>query len=391
MLVVHLTQTPLAGAPIRIARATMLHPDIEARVCTVDPGAFGSRTFDEDLVWERDREEVVDLVRRCDVLHLHNYFDLDSTQFSPIDLRALWHAGKPMVRQFHAGPALVGKFMGKPATAALECPIPKLVCGQWQERWYPTARVVPLIVFPPDHAIQRERAADRLRISYAPSLFRSARAERWDTKGYPETIAMLQQVSRQALHDRRRVIVDVIEQVPHRECLQRKALAHVAIDELVTGSYHTSTLESLAAGSATLCYLDDRTRASFMRLSGQPDLPVLSVALEHAGAVLADLVRNPEVAEEIGLRSAAWMRAHWSPQRMAGYFLDAYQAVVAQPGVAFTARFDDGACDQWLNRRRYDVQWQSRWPAWPRDRPQWLKAVRGTAGRLLRGVGLRRP
>jgi nucleotide-binding universal stress UspA family protein len=390
MLIVHLTHTPLAGAPIRIARATELHEGVRARVCTLDPAAFGTRTFDEDLVWARDRDEVIDLVERCDVLHLHNFFDLESTQFLPIDFGKLWRAGKPMVRQFHAGPALVARFMGRPFEAALQCPIPKLVCGQWQERWYPNARPVPLVVFPPDELPRRAPAAQQLRISYAPSLFRPARAERWDTKGYPETVRMLRRVARQAQRRGREVMVDIIEQVPHRECLERKALAHIAIDELVTGSYHTSTLESLAAGSATLSYLDGRTQASFMRLAGQYELPVLNVGLEHAEALLLDLVGRPDVVEEIGLRSARWMAEHWGPEHTGRHFMDAYREVIAHPSRAFAARFDDQACDEWLNKQLYDVLWSSRSRLWPMELPPWWILMRGYAGRALRGLGLRK-
>lgn len=390
MLVVHLTHTPLAGAPIRIARATALHPGVEARVCVLNPAAFGTRTFDEDLVWARDRDEVVDLVERCDVLHLHNYFDLDSTDFAPIDFGRLWRAGKPMVRQFHAGPALVARFMGRTIADVQSCPIPKLVCGQWQERWYPSARVVPLVVFPPETPPVREPAAERVRISYAPSLFRPARAERWDTKGYPETIRMLRRVERQARRERRALFTDVIELVPHHECLVRKSQAHIAIDELVTGSYHTSTLESLAAGSATLCFLDERTQLSFRRLSGQMDLPVVNVGLEHAEALLLDLIRHPAVVDELGRRSAQWMNEHWSPFEMARHFIAPYEEVMAHPGRAFELRFGDHACDEWLNKQRHDVLWQSRSRGWPREVPAWWSRLRGAAGKALRGVGLKR-
>ncbi|MBP6898910.1 MAG: hypothetical protein KBC73_02415 [Burkholderiaceae bacterium] len=389
MLVVHLTHTPLAGAPIRICQALQLHPGIESRVCVLNAAAFGSRTFDEDLVWQRDKDEVIDLVQRCDVLHLHNYIDLDSQEFAPIDFRRLWQQGKPMVRQFHAGPALVARFMGRSEAQVLDCPIPKLVCGQWQERCYPNARPVPLIVFPPEPA-PRPSARDGVRISYAPSLFRPARAERWDTKGYPETRRMLDQVQKRARAEGHAVTVDVIEMVPHQECLARKALSHVAIDELVTGSYHTSTLESLAAGSATMVYLDDRTRASFMRLSGQYELPVLSVPLEHAATMLGALVRDPELVDALGQHSARWMREHWHPRDMVRHFLAAYEQVRADPHRPFETRFDGQGLEGWLSRGRYDLMWQSRSALWPKEPPAWLLAGRGLAGRLLRSVGLRR-
>jgi len=98
-----------------------------------------------------------------------------------------------------------------------------------------------------------------LRIGYAPTRFNSGRASRWDTKGYRETTKLLKTLVSKAAAKSIDIQIDIIEQVSHSDCLQRKSACHIVIDDLVTGSYHLNTLESLASESVCLTYMDHAT------------------------------------------------------------------------------------------------------------------------------------
>ena len=78
---------------------------------------------------------------------------------------------------------------------------------------------------------------------------------RWDTKGYDETLKLLSYVTRKCPKIEPRIRYSV----PHDECLTEKRRSDIAIDELVTGSFHISSLESLSQGIPTLAYLDQRS------------------------------------------------------------------------------------------------------------------------------------
>jgi len=392
MQILHLALTPLVGAPMRICRALALHEGVSARFAVLETniGAYDRMVFDTDLQWARDRDEIVELARTADVIHLHNYLDLNSAQFAPIDLKKLWQEGRPMVRHFHSAPDAVAQHMHTTAQAVADCPIPKLVIAQFHARYYPTAKIVPNIVFGDDTSRGNDLRNCPLRIGFAPTRFNSGRASRWDTKGYLETTKLLKSVVRKAAARNIAVVVDVIEQVSHAECLQRKSACHIVIDDLVTGSYHLNTLESLASGSVCLTHMDRATQQAVFDLTGRSDFPAVAVGLEDAEAVLLDLVSDRLLVEAIGAQSRAWMNHHWAPKDMARHFLDAYAHVLDHPGQPFANRSNSPPRVQdWMNIRLHDLAWANRHQRWPRIMPDWLRQLRGSVGKALRSIGLK--
>lgn len=388
MLSLHLSHTPLVGAPGRICKALNLHPGVVSRWAVLDAetGAYDKMAFNLDMRWDRDRDEILALAERCDVLHLHNYLGLESREFVPLDFLALWLQGKPMVRHFHSNLDLIARFTQRSGQAVLDCPIPKLVLAQYQERFFPNAKLVPNIVFPEEQLASRDQP---VRIGYAPSRFNSARTSRWDTKGYPETLKVLRAVEKYTRKKGTRVEIDVIEQVSHQKCMERKARCHIVVDDLATGSYHLNTLESLAQSSACLTFMDRRTQQAVADLTGRNDFPAISAGLENAEEVLLDLVMNPAITVEIGRQSQEWMIQHWNPYAMARHFLDAYDHVLRNPRTPFPPRFGSDEATRWRNIGLHDALWHARKTHWPRITPAWVSKIRQQAGYVLRRFGLR--
>jgi len=391
MQILHFALTPLVGAPMRICRALALHEGVSARFAVLDTsaGAYDRMVFDTDLQWARDRDEIIELARTADVIHLHNFLDLDSTQFAPIDIKKLWQEGRPMVRHFHSTPENVAALMHITSQNVINCPIPKLVIPQYPARFFPAAKIVPNIILD-DELTRTGPCAGTLRIAYAPTRFNSGRASRWDTKGYRETTKLLNSVVRKAAARNIELQVDIIEQVSHAECLQRKSSCHIVIDDLVTGSYHLNTLESLASGSVCLTHMDRATQQAVFDLTGRSDFPAVSVGLEDAEAVLLDLAGNRPLIDAMGDHARAWMRQHWAPKDMARHFLDAYAHVTAHPGQAFARRSDSApVVDDWMNIRLHDLIWANRQQRWPQVMPDWLRGLRGGVGKALRSINLK--
>lgn len=391
MRILHLSHTPLVGAPGRVCRALNLHSGIDARWAVLDSqaGNYAAMPFDLDLVWNRDRDEILELAKRADVIHLHNYLGLDSKEFAPIDFRSIWNEGRAILRQFHSVPELVAKYCKVQVSDVLDCPLPKLVIAQYPERYYPNSRLVPNIVFPVSAPEVSSDFNGAIRIGYAPSRFNSGRSSRWDTKGYPETVKLLKRFSRKASAKGASIEIDIIEQVPHSECLARKAKCHIVLDDLVTGSYHLNTLESLAQGAACITYMDRRTLQAISELTGRSDFPALGVGLENAREVLLDLASSPELVLNIGKESKAWMREHWDPKSMATHFLQAYERVLDVPGQPFPVRWKADLAERWKSTRLHDLEWESRSQFWPVVAPKWLLDIRGLGGYTLRKLGIK--
>src|SRR5262249_43460891 len=157
--------------------------------------------------------------------------------FSPVDFAALRDRGVRFVRHFHSIPETVAARMGQTAADVLACPIPSIVMAGYQERYYPRARVVRIVV--PLY----EQSDEHDGIVFSPSLPTGAWAERWNTKSAPETSALLERVRR-----RTGCAVHVVQGRPLAETLLVKRRALAVVDDLVTGSYHTSGLEGLSVG-----------------------------------------------------------------------------------------------------------------------------------------------
>ena len=392
MQILHFALTPLVGAPMRICRALALHEGIQSRFAVLDTniGAYDRMVFETDLQWSKHRDEIVELARTADVIHLHNFIDLDSKHFTPINFRKLWNDGRPMVRHFHSTPDNIAGFMRTSAKAVIACKIPKLVIPQYPARFFPMAKIVPNIILDEELRQVTDERSSILRIAYAPTRFNSGRASRWDTKGYLETVQLLKRVVSKAAARNVDIHVDIIENVSHAECLRRKSACHIVIDDLVTGSYHLNTLESLASGSICLTYMDRTTQQAVFDLSGRSDFPALSVGLENAEAVLLDLAGNRQLVEAIGQHSRAWMSRHWAPKEMAQHFLDAYAHVISHPGQSFPIRGEAvSMVQEWMDVRLNDLVWANRHKRWPRVMPNWVRSLRGSAGKALRGIGLK--
>lgn len=267
MRVVHVSNTPVAGSPGNIVAALNRHTDIEARHVVFNAQAYGTRTFAVDIDWRTQREEALAVIDAADVVHLHQHFSLDETFGADMARRI---GGRKLIRQYHSAPALWAKHDRELLTRIVTDPVPQLVIAQGPERYYPLARVVPNIVPIHDERYRNAPEADDGPpiVVYAPSGRASAWKTRWETKGAPQTLALLRRFERKGL-----CRVRTIMNTPHDECLRLKQGAALAVDECVTGNYHLSGLESLAQGKPVIGHLDARVQAQLRALTGAMELP----------------------------------------------------------------------------------------------------------------------
>lgn len=321
--IVSFSKTKLAGAPIRVAQAVGRLEGFETR--HVDLERWG--VFPHDHVHAESAEETLRLTQEADILHLHNHVHLDSADFAPINFRQLWEQGKPIVWHFHSTPMLVARQTGLPLKTFVEPEIPQIVIAQYPERFLPRAQVVPNLV-PQDDADYQGLPFEQCRydISYAPSSKNSAWSTRWDTKGMPETVAMLRQ-----LEQKDGTRVKVTHNVSLAEVLAAKRQSKIVLDEMVTGSYHISALEGLAMARATGGYLDARTDYVMRTISGAPDLPFINLRLEESKRILRYLLAHPKELQDIASYGREWMDRYWRDLTVAEHFRRLYHQLLDDP------------------------------------------------------------
>jgi ubiquinone/menaquinone biosynthesis C-methylase UbiE len=359
--VLHIAITPLAGAPIRIVNALKRHTDVGARLVVLNPGAYNQRTFDDDLVWEADKCQVLDLLREADLVHFHHYFELESNPFG-VDFRETCLRAK-FVRQFHTHPLTIASGDITLARQIVGSFIPQLVIGQHHERFYPWARVVPNIV-PLDHELYQpvERGGTEPAIFFAPTVDYPATSvapvnTRWETKGAAETEALLLHAIKVCGKGR----VYVRRNIPHNQCLREKQGSDIAIDEMVTGSFHLSSLEALAQGVPTFAYLDSRSLETLAELTGAHTHPWLNFRLEEAEQPLIELINDSELRREMGAFARYWMEKYYNDREMVSHYVHAYEDLLERPEAFKKPRFDTGSRRQvFLAQRRDDFIWEKR-------------------------------
>lgn len=324
MLVVHLSCTPLAGAPIRLCKAINDFTDFDARLINLNPNAYGSRVFDEDLVFSDSPSDCRRMILDADLVHLHHYLDVRSNPFG-VDL-----SDKVVLRHFHSEPGFVARSSGVSVEEVLSDGLPKVCIAQYHERMYPNARVVPNILNFDDIEVARRslsREGGQPVVSFSPTTATSIWEDRWNTKGSPEVLREVARLKREeALPE---FVFDFFQGVPYHNALLRRAYSDIVIDDLVTGSYHLTSLEAMALGRACLCFLDQRCVAVVAAMTGSSSLPWLNVHLNELSEILPFLLRNRDVVDSIGEQSRDWIYSYWRPEILVRKFVEIYQELLS--------------------------------------------------------------
>ncbi len=361
--VVHFSYTPLAGSPVRIVSALNSHTEVEARLINFNPNAYSTRTFEEDLSWQNDKDEALRIIEDADVLHLHNWIDLKNNKFE-IDFSALQKRGKALIRQFHTNPKKLAENIGIGEEEILHDDLPQLVLAQFHERFYPKARIVPNIVpiFDPRYMPAQKSSLndDCFKIFFAPTSMRNAWSSRWDTKGAYETIKILNSLKKSD-----NVSVELSLKTPHDETLRKKRFCNLVIDETVTGSYHLSTLEGLSMGKPTIAFLDQRTLQTLQFLTGDVmQIPIINCQIEHLKPIVKRLINNKSMCEDIAAASREWVEKHWNDAKLVEHYVRAYEDLINNPESFQLKRFNENDGKNWLFLGLMDDIWLARKNQW---------------------------
>lgn len=320
--VIHLAATPTAGAPQRIVKALNSYTDYEARLISLKREG----PFEHDIIFSEQKALSVELIESAAIIHLHNYLSLDSNDFSPIDFHKLQQQGKRFIRHFHSQPGFVSRVTGESVESIVNCPIPQLVAAQHMERFYPNAFVVPNIIHQDEEIYESKGDEPEYDVAFTPSNSVPAWSTRWDTKGTPETLAILT-----SLEKEKGLTYKCLQNKTFNEVMQAKCMARIIIDELVTGGYHLSGLEGLSLGKPVLAYLDERTQHVLRFVSQSDQNPFISVRLEEARNVLSLLIEERDLCQRVGEKSRDWVSQYWNDKQLVNFYVDAYQNVFDNP------------------------------------------------------------
>lgn len=357
MLVVHISFSPLAGAPIRIVNALNAYTDITARLINTNPIGYGKRTFPEDLIWEKDKEECLDLLTKADIIHCYHWIDFDSDK-NPlgVSLKKITPKAK-FVRMFESDLDFVTK--NNPSITAQDIindPTAKIVIPHYPERTFLDAFIVPNII-PIDDPIlmPKEVQNDKTTVFFSASSCGSMWCERWNTKGLPEVETRMKKLQETVDFN-----FQLVTNTPYEECQRLKQQSDIIIGDTTSGSYHLTDLERLSQGKPVFTYLDSRTQLTLTNLLGCKDLPFINTRLEEIDLPITEMIHNQSLRREIGAFSRQWIEKYYCPQKLVKFFEEAYEKILNDEPIHRQDYLSFPKAKHFLYNTLYDQQWETR-------------------------------
>jgi hypothetical protein len=334
--VTHLSNTPLSNAPYNlvccqnhygVSSRLLLHKNSNVNKIHVGCG---------DRWQEMKKEEIALELESSDVIHFHNFA---KEQYLFATHPDLWEliAKKPKLIQYHSPRYSTENFEATIEDKSLK----HAVIAQYHTRIYPECEyIVPNVVplFLPQYSplMAKWEESTRPLISYAPS---NIHLRGWDDKGYDLTRRAMLEAEKENW-----AAQEIMIGVPYIECMTRKRWAHVGIDEVMTGSYHLSSLEYLAMGCVTVGRLDDLTKKSLQSVIAEelgPDegnaalqtLPWIQADPATLKQILRTVITadsraiNWSVLREKAQNSRTWMEKYWHPGNHVRLFSKIYEGL----------------------------------------------------------------
>lgn len=302
-----------AGTAIAFANALNRHTEHTCRVVTLETRYTHS--------WEKDLHvpdldatglaEVEYLLETSDIFHFHMTAD-ETLRFGPF-LPADYMRGKLIVHHHHGHPDFRGN-PGKYSEKYAQLGRTKLLVSTPDLlRLLPEATWQPNLVPNNDPLLlpMGGKPDDPLRIAHSPT--------RKDLKNTDDLLRALNGLKTQGVHP----ILDMIDDVPHSECLRRKRRCHILFDHM-QGYYGVSSLEGLSQGLAVVAGLDDWCAGHVRDFSGVEELPWVTASPETLEKTLYNLANDPDRIREIGRASRRFMETAWSERKVAQRLADFY-------------------------------------------------------------------
>jgi hypothetical protein len=281
MIIAHSKKTPIANAPEAVS--DVINKYTEHKSYVVGYGYPNKK-----------------IIPKTDIIHQHNLDIVD-------------HSKKLI--QYHSEPFRVN----------LNVSIPKLVIAQYHATLheYHDCRIVrnPIDLY--DEKFIPKYQDKKIKIGYSPSTLTPQSV--WADKGYTETILILNQIKKRFGN---LIEIDIIINVPLDECLQRKSMCNIFIDEVKTISYHRSGLEALGMGIPTICSIGISVEKILLQHSSAPNNPFINVNIKQLENKLISLIEDGiDNLLSMGYNNRIWMEKYWSPTVIANEYIDIYKTV----------------------------------------------------------------
>lgn len=180
----------------------------------------------------------------------------------------------------------------------------------------------PDIVIPAKH---REESSETLRIMHSNYLAKSQRTfQGRNEKGSPYIVDAIERLKAEG-HPVEYYFVDG---VASREMRFHQAQADIIVDQLLYGWWGSTSVEALALGKPTVCYLRPSWKESFLKSFPEYEkLPIVEADIDNIYEVLKVLVTDEKYRLECAKASREFALQHFDPRRNAAALADTLQTL----------------------------------------------------------------
>lgn len=303
-----------AGAAIAQANALNRYTGHECRLITKELryNFMFQKDLHEEWLLPDDRHEVAALLESADVFHFHMTADEDLT-FSGLCPRDFLR-GKIVVHHHHghhdfrSNPLRFQQKYKERKRRKLLVSTPDLLHLLPGARWQPN--IVPL--FDPLYLPMPGKPESPVKVAHSPT--------RKDLKNTDEFLAVMRRIRGEGGD----VVLELIENTAHVECLRAKRRCHILFDHL-QGYFGVSSLEALSQGLCVVAGLDDWNQTVIRDFTGADELPWVVSSLASLGRDLRSLLLDRDLREEQGRRSREFMLRYWTEQTMIRHLAAFYE------------------------------------------------------------------
>jgi len=297
------SRSPVAGV------AKMLPDIINKYTAHKAVSAVGGAGYPDGRQWFpptaylRDTRAVLRLIAQCDVAIIHN-----GRIPPPYNLRMF--KGKRLLCYYHSEPFHLDRSLERAG-------FPAYVIAQGHSLLYPGMRVLPNLVdlewdlMLPPSPTERQHPCKGIVVAFSPSNKHGAdfmRQARFSPKGWPETVPVLER-----MRGRKQIIPMVLFGLPFEECMKQRRLAHIVVDEVLTGSYHRCTLEACSHAQVPVNACCPEIRKVVATVAGTDELPWVISSPAKLESDLAELVLDCCALHDRQLACRSWVERHWRP------------------------------------------------------------------------------
>lgn len=314
MKIVHVSQTPVAGAAAYLTHALRKFSNHEVIYISSSKGNYGNgRKFPSPDILGIDNPLAIGALEVADIIHLHN---IRPTPAKGSTFQVL--KDKPLIFQYHT------PRMQRPSQISskdqLWCCVAQLHMIGYPEA-IPVPNVLPLSSpqyhDPPISTLSNN---ETLNLLWTPSNIAPYRTSQNDhSKGVPEAQAKLRSIT--GVH------LEVHTNTPIDKLLPLKARAHIGVDDIVTGGYHRSALEFMALATPTICKVREEVMNWLTEWGNGEPPPFINIGLDDFVITILALKEDTDKLYFIAQRSREWMLKNWNEERTIQPYLKMYEEV----------------------------------------------------------------